>query len=168
MSGSPEFSRSLGRTLGIQLPGSCLRMVRTNGCIADTVAAYFLHALRNLSLSMAAGNATLWKPAPTTPLCAVAVTKIVSKVLEKNGIPGAVAGLVCGGKDVGEAVVGSKDVDMGMSRPHFRATQLFYSPRSSLFHWERSRREDRWKSRSRSIRQGSPGAWREQRRDSHA
>lgn len=62
---------------------------------------------------MAAGNATLWKPAPSTPLCSVAVTKIVANVLEKNGIPGAVASLVCGGKAVGETVVGSKDIDMG-------------------------------------------------------
>lgn len=74
-----------------------------------------LGLFRNLALAMAAGNATLWKPAPSTPLCSVAVTKIVAKVLEKNGIPGAVAGLVCGGKAAGEAVVGSSDVDMGGS-----------------------------------------------------
>lgn len=66
----------------------------------------------NLALSLAAGNATLWKPAPSTPLCSIAVTKIVSGVLERNGVPGAVAGLVTGGKDVGEAVVQSSDVDM--------------------------------------------------------
>jgi aldehyde dehydrogenase family 7 protein A1 len=41
------------------------------------------------------------------------VTKIVSGVLEKNDIPGAVAGLVTGGKDVGEAIVQSQGVDMG-------------------------------------------------------
>jgi aldehyde dehydrogenase family 7 member A1 len=68
---------------------------------------------RNLAISMAAGNATIWKPSPTTPLCSIAVTKIVSGVLEKNDVPGAVAGLVTGGKDVGEAVVQSQDVDMG-------------------------------------------------------
>lgn len=73
----------------------------------------FFH--RNLSLSMAAGNATIWKPSQTTPLCAIAVIKIVSAVLEKNGIPGAVAGLVIGGKDVGEAIVESEGVDMGES-----------------------------------------------------
>jgi aldehyde dehydrogenase family 7 protein A1 len=61
---------------------------------------------------MAAGNATIWKPSPTTPLCSIAVTRIVSSVLEKNNIPGAVAGLVTGGKDVGEALVQSDDVDM--------------------------------------------------------
>ena len=68
---------------------------------------------RNLALSLAAGNSTLWKPSPSTPLCSIAVTKLVSSVLEKNGIPGAVAGLVMGGKDIGEAVVESKHVDMG-------------------------------------------------------
>lgn len=69
---------------------------------------------RNLALSLAAGNATLWKPSPSTPLCSIAVTKIVSSVLERNNIPGAVAGLVTGGKDVGAAVVESRDVDLGI------------------------------------------------------
>ena len=67
---------------------------------------------RNLALSFAAGNATLWKPAPSTPLCSIAVTKIISEVLKRNDIPGAAAGLVIGGKAVGEHVVGSPDVDM--------------------------------------------------------
>lgn len=71
--------------------------------------------IRNLSLSLAAGNATIWKPSPTTPLCAIAVTKIVSSVLEKNGLPGAVASLVTGGKDAGEAIVESRDVELGKS-----------------------------------------------------
>lgn len=62
---------------------------------------------------MAAGNATIWKPSPTTPLCAIAVTKLVSSVLERNGIPGAVAGLVTGGKDTGEALVGCNEVELG-------------------------------------------------------
>ena len=62
---------------------------------------------------MAAGNATIWKPAPTTPLCSIAVTKIVSCVLEKNGIPGAVAGLVTGGSDVGSAIAESREVELG-------------------------------------------------------
>lgn len=69
--------------------------------------------IRNLALAFAAGNATIWKPSPSTPLCSIAVTKIVSGVLERNGIPGAVAGLVTGGKDVGSAVVESRDVDLG-------------------------------------------------------
>lgn len=68
---------------------------------------------RNLALSLAAGNATLWKPSPSTPLCSIAVTKLISEVLQRNNIPGAVAGLVIGGKHIGEAVVQSVDVDMG-------------------------------------------------------
>lgn len=74
---------------------------------------YSLYWIRNLALSLAAGNATIWKPSPTTPLCAIAVTKMVSSVLERNGIPGAVAGLVTGGKDTGEALVESNDVELG-------------------------------------------------------
>lgn len=69
--------------------------------------------VRNLALSFAAGNATIWKPSPTTPLCAIAVTKIISKVLETNGIPGAVAGLVVGGKETGRELVESQVVELG-------------------------------------------------------
>jgi aldehyde dehydrogenase family 7 protein A1 len=68
---------------------------------------------RNLALSFTAGNATLWKPSPTTPLSAIAVTKIVAQVLAHNGIDGAVAGLVCGDTTVGEGLVSNTDVDMG-------------------------------------------------------
>jgi len=66
----------------------------------------------NLGLSLAAGNATIWKPSPTTPLCAIAVTSILSEVLKKNELDGAIAGLVCGGQPVGEALIGSNSVDM--------------------------------------------------------
>jgi len=66
----------------------------------------------NLGLSLAAGNATIWKPSPTTPLCAIAVTSILSEVLKKNGYDGAIAGLTCGNQSVGEELVGNKSVDM--------------------------------------------------------
>lgn len=85
----------------------------------DADTPMFNRYLRNLALSLAAGNATLWKPSPSTPLCSIAVTKIVSSVLERNGIPGAVAGLVTGGKDAGAAVVESHLVDLG-GRSSFR------------------------------------------------
>jgi len=63
---------------------------------------------------MIAGNATIWKPSPSTPLCSIAVTKIVADVLKRNGVPGAVAGLVTGGKDLGEALVESRSVELGL------------------------------------------------------
>ena len=55
----------------------------------------------NLALSMICGNMTLWKPAPTTPLIAVATVKIILEVLEKNNVPKGVVTLCCGGPDIG-------------------------------------------------------------------
>ena len=59
------------------------------------------------------GNATIWKPSPTTPLCGIAVTSILSKVLEQNGYDGSLVGLTCGDQVVGEELVGNRGVDMG-------------------------------------------------------
>lgn len=66
----------------------------------------------NFAVALAAGNATIWKPSPTTPLCAIAVTKLITPVLEANGLPGAAAALVCGDVDVGKAVVGSEAIPL--------------------------------------------------------
>ncbi len=43
------------------------------------LAVYFW----NLALSMICGNTTLWKPADSTPLIAVAATKLIAEILEK-------------------------------------------------------------------------------------
>jgi aldehyde dehydrogenase family 7 protein A1 len=69
---------------------------------------------RNLALSLAAGNATIWKPSPSTPLCSVAVTQIIAEVLKKNGVDGAVAGLVTGDHHIGDALCESEHVTLGM------------------------------------------------------
>ncbi|KAH8986932.1 NAD-aldehyde dehydrogenase [Lactarius hatsudake] len=110
------LSRMLnGRVINSERPGhTILEVPNPLGVLGVLSAFNFPVAVYgwNLSISMAAGNATIWKPSPTTPLCSIAVTRIVSGVLEKNNIPGAVAGLVTGGKDVGEALVQSRDVDM--------------------------------------------------------
>ena len=90
--------------------------VAVYGWYVDLIVLHLLSYLlriRNLALSLAAGNATIWKPSPTTPLCSIAVTKIVSGVLESNGIPGAVASLVTGGKEIGKTIVESRDVELG-------------------------------------------------------
>ena len=47
------------------------------------------------------------------PVQDIATTKIVASVLERNGLPGAIAGLVTGAQPVGEHIVGSTDIDMG-------------------------------------------------------
>lgn len=49
----------------------------------------------------------VWKPSPSTPLCAIAVQKVIETVLTRNSIPPALCTLVCGGADVGVAM--SKD-----------------------------------------------------------
>ncbi|KDE04097.1 aldehyde dehydrogenase family 7 member A1 [Microbotryum lychnidis-dioicae p1A1 Lamole] len=66
----------------------------------------------NLALSLITGNAMVWKPSPSTPLTAIAMTKLMSKVFEARGHSGALASLVCGGAQVGEKLVNDKRVDL--------------------------------------------------------
>ncbi|TFK29573.1 succinate-semialdehyde dehydrogenase [Coprinopsis marcescibilis] len=104
-----------GRVVASERPGhSILEVPNPLGVVAVLSAFNFPVAVYgwNLALSLAAGNATIWKPSPTTPLCAIAVTQIISKVLQENGIPGAVASLIAGDKDVGETLVTSSDVEL--------------------------------------------------------
>ncbi|XP_064618612.1 alpha-aminoadipic semialdehyde dehydrogenase-like [Lineus longissimus] len=58
----------------------------------------------NSAIAMVCGNGVVWKGAPSTPLTSVAITKVVTKVLEDNNMPGSVCSLVCGGADVGTAM----------------------------------------------------------------
>lgn len=104
-----------GRLVASERPGhSILEAPNPLGVVGVLSAFNFPVAVYgwNLALSLAAGNATVWKPSPTTPLCAIAVTRIISRVLEDNGIPGAVASLVTGGQAAGEAVVESPGVEL--------------------------------------------------------
>lgn len=66
----------------------------------------------NFSLAFVTGNATLWKPAPTVNLVGIATTRILVKVLEENGLPGALCALVCGGVEVGKKLVADPRVDL--------------------------------------------------------
>ena len=66
----------------------------------------------NSALGLVCGNAILWKGAPTTSLCSIATTKIISQVLEANNFPGALCSLVTGGADIGKYMTESPDVDL--------------------------------------------------------
>ncbi|KAL7749392.1 Alpha-aminoadipic semialdehyde dehydrogenase [Sorochytrium milnesiophthora] len=66
----------------------------------------------NSAISLVCGNAVVWKGAQTTNLSSVATTRIISKVLEKNGLSGATCALVTGGVDVGEAMSKDKRIDL--------------------------------------------------------
>ena len=56
----------------------------------------------NSALAWVCGNVTIWKPSEKTPLCGIAVQKIVAEVFAKNNVPEGVNGLIQGGREVGE------------------------------------------------------------------
>lgn len=56
----------------------------------------------NSALAWICGNVTIWKPSEKTPLCGIAVQKIVAEVFKKNKVPEGVNSLVQGGREVGE------------------------------------------------------------------
>lgn len=66
----------------------------------------------NAAIAMVTGNSVVWKPAPTTPLAAVAVQKIQQAVLEQHNLPAAVCSLACGGADVGQSLAEDTRVDL--------------------------------------------------------
>lgn len=58
----------------------------------------------NNAIALVCGNTVLWKPAPTTTLCGVVITKILESILRANGLPGSVCSLVSGGAEIGKAI----------------------------------------------------------------
>ncbi|KAJ3112853.1 Aldehyde dehydrogenase 7 member B4 [Phlyctochytrium bullatum] len=66
----------------------------------------------NVALALITGNATIWKPSPSTPLVSIATTKIIEDVLKANGLPGALHSLVCGDADVGKTLVTDDAVNL--------------------------------------------------------
>src|SRR5206468_706966 len=57
--------------------------------------------------ALATGNTIVLKPAPTTPVTTLKLAEIAAEFLPKG-----VLNVVCGGNDVGEAIVAHDDVDM--------------------------------------------------------
>uniref|UniRef100_A0A8R1HPY3 aldehyde dehydrogenase (NAD(+)) n=1 Tax=Caenorhabditis japonica TaxID=281687 RepID=A0A8R1HPY3_CAEJA len=66
----------------------------------------------NNALALVTGNSVVWKPAPSTPLTAIAVTKLVEQVLVANNLNPALCSLVCGEGDVGQALVKDQRVNL--------------------------------------------------------
>jgi aldehyde dehydrogenase family 7 protein A1 len=58
----------------------------------------------NFCLSFVCGNATVWKPAPSTPLTAIATTKLIAAVLKKHNLPTALATLIAGDVETSKAL----------------------------------------------------------------
>ncbi len=56
----------------------------------------------NAMIAAIAGNVTIWKGSEKTPLCGVAVQKIVAEVLKENDLPEGIFNLITGDRDAGE------------------------------------------------------------------
>jgi len=56
----------------------------------------------NAMLAAVCGDVMIWKGSEKTPLCSVAVQKIIARVLEANDLPEGVFNLITGGREAGE------------------------------------------------------------------
>jgi aldehyde dehydrogenase (NAD+) len=65
----------------------------------------------NAFLAAICGDVSIWKPSPKAPLCAVAVQKLVNRVLERHGYPG-IFQLLIAGNDLAEKLVDDRRVDL--------------------------------------------------------
>ncbi|GAB5593647.1 hypothetical protein Unana1_08547 [Umbelopsis nana] len=66
----------------------------------------------NSAIALVTGNGVLWKPSPTTPLCALAVTNLLEKVLREQNLPTSLCSLVTGGTEVGQKLVSDKRANL--------------------------------------------------------
>ncbi|GBN74140.1 Alpha-aminoadipic semialdehyde dehydrogenase [Araneus ventricosus] len=102
-----------GKVLPSERPGhALLEMWNPLGAIGIISAFNFPVAVYgwNNAIALVCGDVMLWKGAPSTNLCSIAVIKIIQSVLEKNKLPGAICSLVCGGAEIGSAM--SKDTQL--------------------------------------------------------
>lgn len=66
----------------------------------------------NSALAWICGNVTVWKPSEKTPLCGIAVQKIVAAVFSANNVPEGVNNLVQGGRDIGEWISNDTNIPL--------------------------------------------------------
>ncbi|EPQ27547.1 uncharacterized protein PFL1_05085 [Pseudozyma flocculosa PF-1] len=110
------LSRSIkGNVLPSERPGHVIYEIPNPlGLVGIITAFNFPVAVHgwNFCLSFIAGNANIWKPSPTTPLTAIATTKLIVSVLERHNLPLALASLVCGDVETGQALTRDERVQM--------------------------------------------------------
>ena len=110
-----DFATGLSRTLeGKVLPSErpghfMMEMWNPLGLVGCITAFNFPVAVAgwNAALALICGDLMVWKPAPTTNLCAIAVQKIINEVFEKFGFK-SIHTLCAGGIDVGSTMVNDK------------------------------------------------------------
>jgi aldehyde dehydrogenase (NAD+) len=66
----------------------------------------------NALLAAVCGDVCIWKPSPKTPLCAIAVQRLVNRVLEANGHPGVFQLFIAAGDALAEKFVDDRRIDL--------------------------------------------------------
>ncbi|KAN0065802.1 hypothetical protein ACQY0O_000932 [Thecaphora frezii] len=110
------LSRSIrGNVLPSERPGHVIYEIPNPLGLVGVITAFnFPVAVHgwNFCLSFVAGNATIWKPSPTTPLTAIATTKLIAAVLKRHDMPLALASLVCGDVETGQTLVRNERIQL--------------------------------------------------------
>ena len=83
----------------------------------------------NAAISAVCGNATVWKPAPKTPLTAIACTRIADEVCRRNDVDPAIFALAMGPvEEVGERLLADRRVPLvsatGSCRMGYRVAEV--------------------------------------------
>ncbi len=66
----------------------------------------------NALLAAVCGDVCIWKPSPKTPLCAIAVQRLVNRVLEAHGHPGVFQLFITGDNALAERLVDDRRIDL--------------------------------------------------------
>src|SRR5690606_5705573 len=66
----------------------------------------------NAFLAAVCGDVCVWKPSPKTPLCAIAVQKIVDRVLERHNFPGIFSLFIEDGAELARRMVDDRRVGL--------------------------------------------------------
>ena len=64
----------------------------------------------NTMIAWVCGNTCVWKPSEKTPLSAIAMQNIVTKVLKENNLPEGICNLVVGDRTIGETMASDKNI----------------------------------------------------------
>ncbi|PWN05331.1 aldehyde dehydrogenase family protein [Rhodohalobacter mucosus] len=66
----------------------------------------------NAMIAAVCGDTVIWKGSEKTPLCAIAVQKIIAEVLKENDLPEGIFGLITGTRDTGEWMTGDERIPL--------------------------------------------------------
>jgi aldehyde dehydrogenase (NAD+) len=67
----------------------------------------------NAMLALACGDTLIWKPSSSTPLCGIAIHKIIEQVLRENALPEGTVSLAVGkGKTIGERLIHDRRIKL--------------------------------------------------------